>query len=374
MRLAWISTLNSPCSASSYCSSQLLPFLHSRFDIDLFTPAEEAGPGRFDWRELWPRHKTRRYDLFFYQLEEHARLSFVPQLLHYLPGAVLFHDVLFRDRAFGDGFLHTQSEHGAEEHFAADAAAASLLSFFSCERDLNEWKKRNTQAGRAFFYLPYPVHEQMFSASARPPSGGLSLLYHGSPNIEDRAQHLLPALARLESAYRLSWMLAEDELPRAKELCRLFSIDPARIEWRCPRSWDIWRELLGSGDLACHLYCSAFGDPGPGLPMSMAAGLPCLVNDFGSAQWLPDKTVRKIPGGVEETEAIVRALQDAAAKREEDPYVKAARAYAMEMHDRQSIAAQLSRTLESFAPVLKSAGDDNEQRRCGAIEQFFKEM
>ena len=375
LRIAWFSELNcqrEPGPAvAAYWSDQLLPLLRQDFEIDLFhnSFAEYPGYPTYHYLTAFRRQAEKPYDLFFYQLEDRVSSDFVRIHLALQPGVVLFHDFLFtrfgpeqilnspwervvaKYRGQGpwperDCFNPPRGPQGFRE------AAFAELALFANPVQLGQFK--GEVAARAFVDVPglgaasiaAPVAVDPHIPASSPQR--MRVAYAGSPQIEDRAHKLLPALAELKDC-RLSWLLAEEERGRAVALLQEFGLtDVELILGRTPQRW---YEVVRNTDISVHTSFSAFRHTGPYLPISLMAGRPTIVTNFGAATALPDGVVFKIEPG--ETECA--QLADLFGRLSQMASFRAAGAiqeFARDQFDRKIVAAEIGFVFKQTAAAF----------------------
>lgn len=389
LRVAWFSPLNcsgalssqevpSPSSASrspaAYLSDLLLPHLREKFDLELFHSSFQRYQDfpTHHYLNAFKRHQQQPFDLFLYHLEDHAMTNFVRCHLGLIPGIVYFHDYLlstygpepilnspyrsvidkFEDRSIPWPARDGEFERGGP--FAYRESAYSPVSIFSTERNFGEWKRNHERSiGERFsdsvyrsFYLPYPVRERIKEYGTV--TNYSRVLYCGSPRIEHRAHLLLEAL-RHAGECELVWLIDSEERCQVEALLEEFAVPSVvLVEGRSPARWG---ELLAQGGTCVHTLFSVFGQVTPYLNMSLLAGRPCIVTNFGGAEYLPDSVVFKIqPGETEgrELSAVLQALTNE--KSRFDPSFQIT--YAQELFSSEAIASELSQILENSAPFL----------------------
>lgn len=333
LRIAWFSPLveegaASSATVSAYVTTELLPYLVSDFEIDLFHLSTGDGTaGKYHFLEAIERYCEEPYDLFFYQVEDHPASVFTRIHLALFPGVVLFHDVLFRNAQRDIEILrftdHVNRSLGLlkdlgkmeGEHFAGRECGSALVPLFSTERNLAEYRRLRCRSLLNYgnlplepSYLPYPVDPKISSPNVEKLFGDElpTIVFPGSVHIEHRAHHLLAAISKLSVDCRLVWLLDREEEQAARRLCTEFGVEGVRFEF--PRTVSAWKQLVCSADAAVHLLFSAYGDPGPWLAISLMAGLPCVVNDFSAAAWFPDSVLFKIRCGDGESDELLRIL------------------------------------------------------------------
>ena len=397
-RLAWFSPL--PFSEewagdSAWFSEQILPLLRDRFDIELFHNSFDI------WREYPTYHyltaadrqRAQPYDAFVYQVEDSRRTDFARMHLGLIPGVVLFHSYLlssdgpepmlnspWRDvvRHYQDGQvgwpdrMKTQPK---DSKLALRESGLALVSIFSSERDIGEYRRLHQEQllperTEGAWYLPVPV--PAFSRSLDDAVSGQKkkVLFCGPARIESRVHKLLEALSPVQEALELCWLVAEEDKERAQGLLDEFAIrsvqlhtglNPQRYQEQLSRAW-----------AAVHTRFSVFGHTSPYLELSLMAGVPVLVTDFGAAEHLPDSVVFKIPPGDQES-LYMRAVLQRVCAGDVPLHMPRSREFALERFDRNAVASELSAILERSLPQMRTALErwqtlEHEARQSVALE------
>ena len=401
IRIAWFSRLNlNSCGSapSAYFTDRLLPTLNGLFDIDLFHDGFAGHPAcpTYHYLTAVSRHRAEPYDIFFYQLENSRESYFSRIHLGLVPGVVLFHDLLFSDdgpepilnspwSAVADKFHHRdlgwpdrKMAFKREGPLGYREAGMAVVPVFVSEKDHAEYrrmiKRRLTRDAGLSFYLPYPVDAGLARLAERPKKSPqrLHVLYCGTPRLEHRAHKILCAVAELGKKIRLTWLVADrKEQEQAARLVGEFAAGP--VDFLTGRSPEKWAALLEEGDAALHTLFSVFGHAGPYLEMSLLAGLPCLVSDFGDSDYLPDKFVFKIEPGDAESSQIVEVLRSLA----EDAVTvdrAAISGYAREKNDARSVAQELARIFSGVGPYLRAFYEEWESYAQEARRAVLEEI
>lgn len=321
-RIAWVSPGAQSFSVSAYVTEKLTPYLQKAFDVVHID--ESLAP------LLTSTHST--FDYIFYQREDHPDVLFTNQYLKKHPGIVLIHDLYFR----------------ANPSFPIEACTQASLLLFSAERNFHEYK-RNFPKDRPYipaYYLPYPVDSDLAAIPlAKPLPNCLRLAFAGSLRVEHRLPYVLQALqtiscAKPQISFKLLWLLDETERNEAQRYLNEYQLSD--IEFFSPRNTTLWQEVVTQADAIILSLFSAFGDPGPFLPISLMAGRPVVVNDFSEGAILPSNLVYKIPSGAKETEGLINFLEQCL---QHSPHLRLqqeqARAFALENHSAQNIAGDL---------------------------------
>jgi len=376
LRVAWFSPLSiggEPSnSLSAWVTAGLVPLLRDEFEIELFHDSfAEAGdlPIRH-YLTAFQRHREEPYDILFYQLEDSPHTNFSRIHLGLMPGVVLFHDFMLSTecpapirnspwqetvRRYADPhhpFPGRQVAHEPRGPLAYRELGLAALPLFSSPRAHAEYQRLVHQ--RVFpegtsHYLPLPVPEGLFGSSPRPLPPEPVAGFAGTPNIEHRAHKVCQALARSERPWRLRWLIEAHEEGAAREIITQFGV-VERVELIPGRSPAKWAELLPDLDVGLHLLFSVFGQPGPWLELSLAAGLPCLVTNFGSPEYLDAGVALPIRPGEHEA-AEIRLALDAIA-RDGAPRTTG-REFARENHDRRIVAGELAALFHRTQPALR---------------------
>lgn len=377
-RIAWFSPLNvGPAAApsiSAYVSEQLLPLLAEDFEIELFHDgfgAYQSYP-TFHYLKAFERHAERPFDVCFYQLEDLKICNFLRIHLGLMPGVVLFHDYLFstdgpepilnsaweetvqKFHAAGRRWPDRANEYVRRGPYGLREGGLALVSLFSSIRDHDEFRRhtkralQNTAEGNLrSYYLPLPVECGVSAVASQTPN---EVYYCGAPRIEQRVHKVLLALANMKIHCKLRWLVAQEEETQAREMLKEFSLVDAEIV--IGRSPEAWKTLISAGGIAVHTLFSAFGQSGPYLPLSLSAGLPCMVSNFGAMEHIPDDVVYKIQPGETEAREIEETLALLLSRRDLHTTARV-RCFAEEVHDRRKIAAELAAIFRHEAGYLR---------------------
>lgn len=395
LRIAWFSDLpddGSLRTVSAYVSSLVLPALRERFDIELF---HNSFRGYQDYTvahclTALRRHREKPFDIFFYQLEDSPHTQWLRIHCALMPGVQYSHDYLFT--TFGpepilnspwhsiltrlDEPVDSWPDRFAEQYqkgpHALRETAYAAVRLFSQPGMVSECRRLSERSvvsdgAVSTAYLPLPVAEEAFSPA---PEQGRRILFCGSPWVQDRAHKLCNAIARYDTALPLIWLLNSTERASAEELVREHGlVDVTFVE---DRTVCRWQELVQAGGLAIHTLFSVFSQTGPYLPVSFAAGLPCVVTRFGHSELLPDSVVFKVQAG--ETEAaelagvFARVFDDGVR-----PAAKLVSSFGQELHAVGVIAEELALIFETQAATVRATMDRWETLKASAREALLSE-
>lgn len=372
-RIAWFSPLpldgKHVDSPSAWMTGALLPELRGRFDIELFHDsfAELPGYPTHHYLRAYRRHREQPFDFFVYHLEDHRRTNFARAHLALIPGAVLLHDFFFHDEGpepllnspydavlqrYFDQSLSWPARgtvHDRRGRVALREGGFAAVPIFCAERNREEFQRlvRRTLGAGHSHLLHYPAREAQDSWTGREVQR--TLLFAGSPRIEDRAHVLLRAISESGELIRLRWLIDQSERQACEVLLKEFEVP--EVELINGRSYGSWEELVRSGGVALHLHASVYGDPGPYLSISLMAGLPAVVTNFGAAEFLSERTVYKLQGG--ETEAgELRELLRHFSRNPRAHDASSVRAAANELYSRKAISSQFAAILAAEQPHL----------------------
>ena len=377
-RIAWFAPGEGRYSrtASGYLTKTLLPYLADSFDVDVFnaSPTPVSGAcGSFHYLTAASRHIAHPYDLFFYNMEDVVALGFSRIHLGCLPGVVYFHDLLLStdgpEPILNSPWRHTlarfwnraapwparTAEHAQPRPHAYREGGYALIPVFANGKDHAEFQRVVAPAvpdrlGRDLpsFCLPYPADS---NERPHPAAGALRRVgFSGRPRIESRAHKLFEALTALPD-HQLVWLVDPTDKPAAEELVREFELG-ARTELVSPRSPEKLAEIAPSLAVSVHTLFSVYGQPGPYLSVSLAAGLPCIVTDFGSTPELPDSIVAKVEPGRSEAYQIRAILRELAA-HESVELRQRIQDFARDQLASQKIAAELGAMFRASIPLLR---------------------
>jgi|GEM_PF-872896 len=382
-RVAWFSPLSFTGEASdcvgAYVSDLLLPLLSKRFDVELFHDSFEKHPllPTHHYLAAHALHRENPFDIFFYQVEDHRRADFVRIHLGLIPGIVLFHDFLIAGktpetivrspwqeviRHYQDSSIEWQprsEDASISVPFALREAGLAVCTLFSSARDAGEYRRQvksqlemNSDKPSPGFLLPLPIDVNSIARKVSKhakDSPETIVGFCGSPALESRAHKLLDALSQCGDKFKLIWLLDKSQETAACDLLSEFEI--RSFELYFGRSPKHWQRISAQLDLAVHTLFSVFGQPDPYLSISMSTGLGCIVTDFSTSHFLPDKAVFKVkPGDTESAQIreILLALKNEGGHRS----FQAAIDYAREHHDHIQIANNLLMIFEDLTPML----------------------
>jgi len=396
LRIAWFSDLESTSSKSqtrsAYTSKLLLPLLREKFDLNLFHNSFEKYQNFPTYHALTAieRHESHPYDLFFYHLEDSPLSQWTRIHSCLMPGVGYFHDFLFT--SFGpEPILNStwqttlEKLHQPEvawairndEQFQSGPHAIREASFasvriFSQPGMLKEAARLvslspNPDLRTAQYYLPYPIEESIFAST---PKQTNRVLYCGSPWIQDRAHKVLQAVHSFGSELEFIWLTSKEDLETAQKLAEEFSV--TNIEIIAQKNLAKWKELIDGGGLAVHTLFSVFGQSGPFLEASLAAGLPTIVSNFGNSEYLPDNLVFKVQSGETEAAEILEILKVVFEQRAL-PDAELLKSYARENFDLQVVAEELDLIFQAEASRLKACMVEWEKFKATAKQDLIKE-
>lgn len=377
-RIAWFSPLTIDPKAegtiSAYASERLLPLLRDRYEIELFYPGAERHPDfpTHHFLKAWDLHRKDPYDIFFYQLEDSLCANFVRMHIGLIPGIVWFHDLMFSSDG-PEPILNSPWEETVRKYLdphrpwpdrereykrlgplgyrEAGYALVSLFSNLANHIDYkNQVSLKLNRSKESSFYLPVPVRKRF--ELVHEPRTRREIIFAGSPRIEHRAHKVLGALAQLKEDYSLTWLIEPEEKSASDELLKEFEVTTANLVLgRSPANWE---RLVQRGGIAIHTLFSVYGQPGPYLEISLMAGLPVIVTNFASTEYLPDSVLFKVQPG--ETESVeIRESVRAIIRGEVFFSPERVREFAIENYSAQKIADELSLMFERCEPRIRQA-------------------
>lgn len=401
LRTAWFSDISradgaAGISLSSYATDLLYPVLSRKLDIELFSSFEGSWQGRSvrHFLTAFRRHQSDPFDLFFYEFEDTKQSFFTRAHLGLMPGLVWFHDFFLTsdgpEPLLNSPWTETTAKFNYPERNwpprgneykrpkpqAYREASLSFVPVFSSERDHDEYLRtvsiRCLQEGLKSWYVPVPVDvETLKSASGEPQSR--TVIFCGSPRIEHRAHKLLQAMKDAHVSWKLMWLIDDIEREQAKSLIE--ESGGGKWEILSPRTPEKWAEMIPHAQIAVHPHFSVYGHLNPYLPMSLAAGLPCIVSDFAGGSRLPDNLVFKIKPGDTEARELTMLLNRIEKSGGPGCFPEAS-AYAAEVHSAEAIAAELEMIITESMPALSSAmkrwNAMEEEARCGLFKEVLE--
>jgi hypothetical protein len=360
----------------------LLPLLEQWCAIDLFHDSLTQFEGRSvaPFLSAFDRHTRNPYDIFFYQLEDGRHSYFSRVHLGLIPGVVWMHDFFLSD--YGPEPILNSAWHETVKKFrerkhpwcahdmkhkpkgphAHREAALAGVKIFSSERDHSEYR-RSIEVSllpttARSYYIPLPgTFPKVAPAYLSDENSVVRIAYCGAPRIEDRAESLLQALqvAQAGGGIHLTWLIDTSERGEAQALIHdagLTDSGTTRVTVIEGRNPERWCEIVSQSTLAIHTRFSVFGQLGPYLNISLAAGIPSVVCNFGHGELLPSALVCKISCGTSASRELSKIIETA-------HKIKAACGdsiadFGVEMFQREVIARELMSVFEASRPALAS--------------------
>ena len=329
--IAWVLPSLVGNSVSRYCAEAIVPVLNRRFAIKLYSPT--AGSLGEERVHLLSELGDKSADLVFVHCEDIVGMDAVRIGLGGRASVAWFHDVVFPG-----------SERGLELSLSEDLGF--LAALFSSFRNQAEFRRMSARraTGASQWSLPFPV---VLGESASRWSARSAVAFGGSPWNENRADRVLTALQSLPRPPALYWLLEPEEQESAQRLLERYSDQATTLI--VGRSPERWREILESAGVALHLHVSAFGDPGPYLPLSWGAGVPTVVSDFAEGEHIPRSIAVRIAPGIDEASDLCAAIGEALSGSAETLRRRgAALDYVREFHHHLQLSSELERLFSGF--------------------------
>lgn len=392
-RMAWFSSVNNGISA--YASALLLPHLSSKYDITLFS-SDSGQIGNLEalnYLSAFKLHDKQPFDIFFYQFEDTQASYFSRAHLGLMPGIVWFHDFLLLDSGPEPfytspweetlSFLSDECKEFADRSknyiqkkpHAYREAGLSVIPVFSSERAHDEYKRHIEKTisfalgmERQSYYLPIPIRGKVERTLVN--DNLPCICFCGSVQLQHRAHKLLQALSNISTPFKLKWLVEKGEVPRASELLKEFSIQNYEI---CdPKSPQAWEKLIGHSNIAVHTLFSVYGSVSPYLEISMAAGLPCIVTDFGNSEYLSEDICIKIEPGEKEAQQLASALSKLLLAPSANS--TALQDYCLDKCSVENVAAELNLIFERALPNLIKTSKAWAKLEQAAKYELFQEI
>ncbi len=384
LRVAWFSPLAPAGSKGAYVSRMLIPLLEKWCAIDLFHDSITQFEGRAvaPFLSAFDRHARIPYDIFFYQLEDGRHSYFSRVHLGLIPGVVWMHDFFLSDygpepilnsawqetvkkfRERNHPWCAHDMKHKPKGPHAHREAALAGVKIFSSERDHSEYR-RSIEVSllpttARSYYIPLPgTFPKSLTSNLNDNSSEVRIAFCGAPRIEDRAESLLHAIERTQgsgnTSVHLTWLIDSSERGEAEALMSDAGLSDSEIkkvtivEGRTPERW---YELVAHSTLAVHTRFSVFGQLGPYLNISLAAGIPSVVCNFGHGELLPSSLLCKISCGSGATRELSEII--AAAHQLKTSRGTSIANFGVEMYQTEVIAGEVMSVFEASRPALAS--------------------
>jgi hypothetical protein len=390
-----------------YFSEQIITHLKSAYEIEIFSNGfgseafESLGVPVSNYLRAFEVHQKNPFDLFFYQIENSRASDFIRIHMALEPGVTLFHDFILSDfgpepilnspwRDVCARFNHKQSEqaelaweandkkHEPAGPIAYREAAMSWVSIFSNPNFVGDYGReiRQKLAEPSVYALPMPVSICAKQAAVvnfeLNEQQKLTVLFCGAPRGEYRAPALLAALAKKSIKSKLIWLLDSHELQQAQDLASEFAaLEIEFVEGRTPARWN---ELVQQRGAVCvHTLFSFYCNASPYLEISIAAGRPCIVTDFGFSDSLPETVVYKIGMGASEVRELEAVLQTIAKNLSVLGASSAAANFAAEEFASEKVADELNRIFVHELPRLRLLSERWKNLQANARAQLYRQ-
>ena len=379
MRVAWFTPLSNEAdfhrrgsaTVSEYATRMLLPKLEGEIEIDIYTDSERVEntaayfglpQNIYHYLSAFQRLKEKPYDIFFYQIEDSPLSSFIRSHVGLIPGVVWLHDLLFQNLSAEalsiSPWENTLYEFAGIKPLVPELpgpvgyreAYLSAIPIFSNPWAHSEFRRLcyETIPERygvfpSSFHLPLPVN----CVDRKADSGTFQIAFGGSTFIEDRAHKILASLSSVKSPYEFIWMIEATGKVRAEELCTEFGIQ--NVQFIVGRSPEQWEKIVSRSNVAIHTHYSVYGNADPYLSISIGAGVPALVSDFGTTGYYPEDCVIPITPGASETSQISQAINLLATNSQST----SGRTFIEDERDAVTVAQELKELLTTTGPMIK---------------------
>jgi hypothetical protein len=379
LRIAWFSDLSKGRheSISTYVSRLLLPELSKIHSIEVFSDAvsrEEFQLPHHHYLTAYQRHRSKPFDLFFYQVEDGFASRFIRGHIGLVPGVVWVHDLFCRD--LGPEACHTSPwEHSIRQFYDsqlpfADRSVAphqlwprlfrevSLcpVVLFSSRWAHQEFSRMTSnrleaeEGGHSAEVLEIPVetthggqrrkHGEIFTVACALVTG-----------IEGRMHKVLPALKALPVPWKLIWMVDDNDSGAAQALAAEFGLSSDSYEVVASASPTLWSSIVQGADCALHLHTSVFGHLAPYVQISLTYGCPVIAMQSGQGEDIPDSVACKVIPGTHESAQLMEIFSAFRNPNSAD-FGLQGREYALRQFEPGRIAHELSRKFQVWAPQV----------------------
>jgi len=324
-------------------------------------------------------------------------------LLGAIPGVTIVHNIFMSSHgpeaiinsAFSDTislfkraltkFPARSKEYPRDKYYAVRELSLSLLPIFTDPTMHAEFLKRSVGVPNLAVtsaYLPWPVtisYQRHLKRSSEisqfnPLRIGLSC----GLRLGGRAHQLMRALSKLHNPQlvKVVWLVPhEKDVSLAREFCAAWP--NILVEIKSGRTPESWLELTKTLDVAVHLHFGMFELPGPYLPISLGAGVPCIVSS-PAASYLPAGAAIFIrPGAISSGGGEVAELRFAISellKAERNVNTELALDYVADNHAPQIIQSEFLSLLEDNREALINAQIKLRDLRLWARAELLAEI
>lgn len=377
-RIAWFSALDSRSdSLACYTTRAVMPYLHDHFEMVVFTDpthGDNSAIIKDHYLNAHRRHLEKPFDLFVYNIEDAPSSRFARAHLGLIPGVVWLHHAALSD-------LGAEAYHSSPWEYTIDRfldltapfnrrgnpvhplwplayRERSLATLLLCSsrlglHQLTPLSGRRLEAypgGHQLEYLPVPTILDG-DPPAFPPRSPLTIAAAARSGIAGEMHKVFLALQRFSGAWRLSWMVDEDEVAAARALVAEFMAQDCTtiISGRTPETW---RSLVAQSSIAIHLHNSPFESVSPYLELSLGAGRPVIVSGYPGISEVSDQAAFRIEPGLTMAAQLSALLNDLQAM-EPSTTGLAGRTYAQCELAPEAVSRRLTDLLRNHIPVWR---------------------
>jgi hypothetical protein len=380
LRIAWFTHLarsnEAVTSISQYCTDLLLPHLKDEFEIEVFSgllSGNHLDVPRYNTLNVYQRHRTHPFDIFFYQVEDGPLGRVVRTQVGTMPGISWMHDTFLSDPG-AEGIHMSPWERSVQQmldlslpfqergtcppqpqpqgYRETSVSPVVLYSSEWAEGTLHRFlsgRYEYASCGHRSDTLPVPV---TLIDDARPQGEGrtFEIVAVSSTRLDGRAHKFLPALADCSDAVHLTWVIEPSERAEAQRMVGEFGVGDrvTLIEGNSPERWGT---LVAKSDLALHLTSNPHTRMSPYHELSMAAGVPTVVMRVGRGETIAEDVAFVIEPGLHETSQLV-AIVEAIAQGDSRQLGRAGQDLVKDENDPTRVAARLSSIFRESAPLL----------------------
>ena len=387
MRIAYFSPLNPVPSGISDYSEDLLPYLASYAEVDLFVdrgyrPASPDVAAHFSI-EHYDRYRRlarrRRYDVLLYHVGNSPAHDYIVTMLERHPGVVVLHDhvlhhlMLWRAFRHGDGtaYLRDMERYGEVARGLATAMARGRLleeafRYPLCEGVIvaaqgivvhSEYVAARVREVRPEVPLavvpmgvPQPILPEREEARRRLglPPGALVLASFGHVNPYKRLEPALRAFRRLREGHPEALLVlvgsVSPHFDLAGLLRRLELTEAVRVTGFAELG--AFMGYLAASDICINLRHPTAGETSASLLRILGAGLPTLVSRTGAFAELPAEVAIQVDVSEDEEEEVFAFLDYLAGHPEARRFFgENARRYVATEHTPEGAASSYARFL-----------------------------
>lgn len=211
------------CGTKSYCfSSSVLPFLKEQADVDIFSDNKNISTfcslNVYHYLTAFILDKEKKYDIFFYQIENHNDTNFCRIHLALKPGVVFFHD-FYLSSDIPQTILPSITKNqcnSIKRELGISLFSIAPSDFIVKKGEQFTRNNINTLYNNNILFLPYPLEHGLSVSKIK--NDITKIVFEGSTDVSSRYFKVIASLKNVKN-YHFVWLTEKINLEFAQKLC-----------------------------------------------------------------------------------------------------------------------------------------------------------